>query len=47
MRRQRHGFWESYPDRVAEESLLRAQLVQALLQADIGKIACMQRDRHR
>jgi hypothetical protein len=34
MRRQRHRFWESYPDRVAEESLLRAQLVQALLQAE-------------
>jgi hypothetical protein len=28
------GFWESYPDRVAEESLLTAQLVQALLQAE-------------
>jgi hypothetical protein len=28
------GFWESYPDPVAEESLLTAQLVQALLQAE-------------
>ncbi len=28
------GFWESYPDTVAEESLLTAQLVQALLQAE-------------
>jgi hypothetical protein len=28
------GFWESYPDHVAEESLLTAQLVQALLQAE-------------
>jgi fructosamine-3-kinase len=28
------GFWESYPDGVAEESLLTAQLVQAVLQAE-------------
>ena len=28
------GFWESYPDHVAEESLLTAQLVQAILQAE-------------
>jgi fructosamine-3-kinase len=28
------GFWESYPDAVAEESLLTAQLVQAILQAE-------------
>ena len=28
------GFWESYPGGVAEESLLAAQLVQALLQAE-------------
>ena len=28
------GFWESYPDRVAQESLLTAQLVQAVLQAE-------------
>ena len=28
------GFWESYRGRVAEESLLTAQLVQALLQAE-------------
>jgi aminoglycoside phosphotransferase (APT) family kinase protein len=28
------GFWESYPDGVAEESLLSAQLVQAVLQAE-------------
>jgi aminoglycoside phosphotransferase (APT) family kinase protein len=28
------GFWESYPGGVAEESLLSAQLVQALLQAE-------------
>jgi fructosamine-3-kinase len=28
------GFWESYPDGVAEESLLTAQLLQALLQAE-------------
>ena len=28
------GFWESYPGGVAEESLLVAQLVQALLQAE-------------
>jgi hypothetical protein len=34
MRRQRHRFWESSPDWVAEESLLTAQLVQALLQAE-------------
>jgi fructosamine-3-kinase len=27
------GFWETYPDKVAEESLLTAQLVQAVLQA--------------
>jgi aminoglycoside phosphotransferase (APT) family kinase protein len=28
------GFWEAYPDGVAEESLLTAQLVQAILQAE-------------
>jgi fructosamine-3-kinase len=28
------GFWESYPDGVAQESLLTAQLVQAVLQAE-------------
>jgi fructosamine-3-kinase len=28
------GFWETYPEKVAEESLLTAQLVQALLQAE-------------
>jgi fructosamine-3-kinase len=28
------GFWESYPANVAEESLLTAQLVQAVLQAE-------------
>ena len=28
------GFWETYPGRLAEESLLTAQLVQAVLQAD-------------
>ena len=28
------GFWESYPDGVAEEALLTAQLVQAVLQAE-------------
>jgi fructosamine-3-kinase len=28
------GFWESYPDKVAEESLMTAQLIQALLQAE-------------
>jgi fructosamine-3-kinase len=28
------GFWETYPDEVAEESLLTAQLMQALLQAE-------------
>jgi len=28
------GFWESYSDKVAEESLLSAQLVQAILQAE-------------
>ena len=28
------GFWESYPDGVAEESLLTAQLLQAVLQAE-------------
>jgi aminoglycoside phosphotransferase (APT) family kinase protein len=28
------GFWESYPDGVAEEALLSAQLVQAVLQAE-------------
>ena len=28
------GFWESYRGRVAEESLLTAQLVQAVLQAE-------------
>jgi aminoglycoside phosphotransferase (APT) family kinase protein len=28
------GFWESYPGDVAEESLLTAQLVQAMLQAE-------------
>ena len=31
------GFWESYPAGVAEESLLTAQLVQALLQAEHRK----------
>jgi fructosamine-3-kinase len=35
------GFWESYPGRFAQESLLTAQLVQALLQAE------HQRDRQR
>jgi hypothetical protein len=29
------GFWESYPDKIAEESLLTAQLMQALLQAEV------------
>jgi hypothetical protein len=28
------GFWESYPGGVAEASLLAAQLVQAVLQAE-------------
>ena len=28
------GFWETYPDQVAQESLLTAQLVQAILQAE-------------
>jgi hypothetical protein len=28
------GFWESYPGGAAEESLLTAQLVQAVLQAE-------------
>jgi aminoglycoside phosphotransferase (APT) family kinase protein len=28
------GFWESYPDKIAEESLLPAQLMQAVLQAE-------------
>jgi hypothetical protein len=28
------GFWESYPGSVAEEALLTAQLVQAVLQAE-------------
>jgi hypothetical protein len=28
------GFWEAYPDGVAEESLVTAQLVQAVLQAE-------------
>jgi fructosamine-3-kinase len=28
------GFWESYPDTVAEKSLMAAQLIQALLQAE-------------
>jgi fructosamine-3-kinase len=28
------GFWEAYPDDIAEESLLTAQLVQAVLQAE-------------
>jgi hypothetical protein len=28
------GFWESYPGGVAEESLLTAQLIQAVLQAE-------------
>jgi hypothetical protein len=28
------GFWATYPDDVAEESLLAAQLVQAVLQAE-------------
>jgi aminoglycoside phosphotransferase (APT) family kinase protein len=31
------GFWESYPGGVAEESLLAAQLVQAMLQAEHRK----------
>jgi hypothetical protein len=31
------GFWESYPGGVAEESLLMAQLVQAVLQAEHRK----------
>jgi hypothetical protein len=31
------GFWESYPGGVAEESLLTAQLVQAVLQAEHRK----------
>jgi aminoglycoside phosphotransferase (APT) family kinase protein len=31
------GFWESYPGGVAEESLLSAQLVQAVLQAEHRK----------
>jgi hypothetical protein len=31
------GFWESYPGGVAEESLLTAQLVQAVLQAEVRK----------
>jgi fructosamine-3-kinase len=31
------GFWESYPGDVAEESLLAAQLVQAVLQAEHRK----------
>jgi aminoglycoside phosphotransferase (APT) family kinase protein len=33
------GFWESYPGGVAEESLLTAQLVQAVLQAEHRKEA--------
>jgi aminoglycoside phosphotransferase (APT) family kinase protein len=33
------GFWESYPGKVAEESLLSAQLVQAVLQAEHRKNA--------
>jgi len=28
------GFWESYPGAIAEESLLTAQLIQAILQAE-------------
>jgi fructosamine-3-kinase len=28
------GFWESYPEKLAEESLMTAQLIQALLQAE-------------
>ena len=28
------GFWESYPDKLVEESLMTAQLIQALLQAE-------------
>ncbi|MFL6298291.1 MAG: hypothetical protein ACJ75M_21350, partial [Actinomycetes bacterium] len=28
------GFWEAYPDGVAEKSLLTAQLLQAVLQAE-------------
>jgi fructosamine-3-kinase len=32
-----NGFWESYPDGVAQESLLTAQLVQAVLQAEHRK----------
>ena len=31
------GFWDSYPGDVAEESLLTAQLVQAVLQAEHRK----------
>jgi fructosamine-3-kinase len=31
------GFWEAYPEGVAEESLLSAQLVQAVLQAEHRK----------
>ena len=37
------GFWESYPGGVTEESLLTAQLVQAVLQAEYRKV----RLRHR
>ena len=28
------GFWESYPDKLVEEALMTAQLIQALLQAE-------------
>jgi aminoglycoside phosphotransferase (APT) family kinase protein len=38
-----NGFWESYPGGVAEESLLTAQLVQALLQAEHRKDRLRQR----
>jgi aminoglycoside phosphotransferase (APT) family kinase protein len=31
------GFWDAYPGRVAQESLLTAQLVQAVLQAEYRK----------
>jgi len=38
-----NGFWESYPDGVAQESLLTAQLVQAVLQAEHRKDRLRQR----
>ena len=38
-RELRDGFWESYAGDVAEESLLTAQLVQAVLQAEHRKDA--------